>query len=143
MNMAVALLAAPPKYPKKGEARAPTQPLKEVGAHPDSGEMIKVMPGKYGPYVTDGTVNATVPKDQDPTTVSLDQAVNLLAERAAKIAAGGGGKRPAKKAARKGFAKKAAPAAKKAPAKKAAAKKAPAKKAATKKPAAKKAAKAK
>jgi DNA topoisomerase I len=134
MNMAVALLAAPPKYPKKGEARAPTQPLKEVGAHPDSGEMIKVMPGKYGPYVTDGNVNATVPKEQDPTTVSLDQAVNLLAERAAKIAAGGGGKRPAKKVARKGAAKKAAtPAAKKAPAKKAVAKKATAKKAAPKK----------
>jgi DNA topoisomerase I len=133
MNMAVALLAAPPKYPKKGEARAPTQPLKEVGAHPDSGETIRVMPGKYGPYVTDGSVNATVPKDQDPTTVSLDQAVNLLAERAAKIAAGGGGKRPAKKVARKGVAKKAAPPKKAAAPKKAVAKKAPAKKAAAKK----------
>jgi DNA topoisomerase-1 len=94
-----------------------------LGAHPDGGAEVKVMEGRFGPYVTDGTTNATLPKGREPKELTLDEAVQLLAERAAKAPAKG--------------KKKAAP--KKAAPKAAAAKKAPAKKAAPKKPAAKKA----
>ncbi|KRA99546.1 DNA topoisomerase I [Devosia sp. Root685] len=93
---------------------------------------ITVRAGRYGPYVNQGKVNATIPKDVAPEAVTLDQAVEWITARAAatgtKVK-----KAPAKKtAAKKPAAKKAAaddkPAAKKAPAKKPAAKKAPAKK---------------
>ncbi|MEQ1771692.1 MAG: type I DNA topoisomerase [Devosia sp.] len=88
---------------------------------------ISVRDGRYGPYVNQGKVNATLPKSTKPEDVTLEQALELLAERAAKS----GGRKPARKAAaRKAPAKKAP--AKKAAAKKPAAKKAPAKKAAPK-----------
>jgi DNA topoisomerase-1 len=121
INRAVTVLAE-----KKAKSRSPRGPeaLKELGAHPESKATVKLMRGRYGPYVTDGTTNATVPRDSDPLSVTLDQAVTLLAERAAK----GGGKKP--KAAKKS-AKKAEAAAEK-PAKKSAAKKATTRKAAKK-----------
>ncbi len=59
------------------------------------------MEGRFGPYVTDGTTNATLPKAVDPATLTLEKAVELLAERAAKGPAKGKGrakKAPAKKA---------------------------------------------
>ena len=59
-------------------------PLKELGKHPDSGDQIVVLSGRYGPYVTDGTINATLPKGSDPEEVDLETAIELLAERAAK-----------------------------------------------------------
>jgi DNA topoisomerase I len=149
MNMAVALLAAPPKFGNKGAPREPAKAIKELGNHPETGVALRVMPGRYGPYITDGTINATVPKDGDPQAVTLEQAIVLLAERAARIAADPSSqkKRPVKKAAvKKAVAKKtgakkpaesnAKKAAEKAPAVKKAVKKAkktPAKKAATKK----------
>jgi DNA topoisomerase-1 len=77
-----------------------------------------VFNGKYGAYVKHGKINATLPKNKTPETVTLDEAVALIAEREAK---GPGKKKPARKTA-----------AKKVPTKKAAAKKAPAKKAAKK-----------
>jgi DNA topoisomerase I len=128
MNMAVALLAAPPKFGAKGTPRAVTPPLKELGAHPDSGAVLKVMAGRFGPYVTDGEINATVPKNSDPLALTLEQAVVLLAERAAKIAADPSAQKKKKPAFKKAVAKKTAPAAapKKVPMKK------PAKKAAKK-----------
>jgi DNA topoisomerase I len=80
-----------------------------------------VMEGRFGPYVTDGTTNATLPKGREPKELTLDEAVQLLAERAAKAPSKGKKKAPAKKAAPKAAAKKA-PAKKAAPkAKKAAA----------------------
>ena len=125
LNRAVTVLAE-----KKSKGRGPRGPeaLKELGAHPESGAMVKVMKGRYGPYVADGNVNATLPREMDPMTVTLDQAVVLLADRVAK----GGGKKP-KKAAAKPKAKPKAPA-KKAEGKKA---EAPAAKSADVKPKAK------
>jgi DNA topoisomerase-1 len=115
LNRAVTLIA---EKKARAPARRGPEPLKEIGAHPESGATIKLMRGRYGPYVTDGDVNATIPKDVDPLTVTLDRAVELIAERAAK--GGGKKKKPAKKAPAKKKAKKAkakAPAKKKAAAK--------------------------
>ena len=86
-------------------------------------EPIKLLDGRFGPYVTDGETNASLPRGTDPETLTFEAAVQLLAERLAK----GGGKK--KKAAKK-TAKKAA---KKTTTKKATKKKTPAKKATKKK----------
>jgi DNA topoisomerase-1 len=116
MNRAVELIAQKrAKVPGRGAA---AKPLKELGEHPENGGALNVMEGRYGPYVKWEKVNATLPKDMDPETVTLEQAVELVNEKAAK----GGKKKVVKKAA----AKK--PAAKKPAAKKAAPKKTPAKK---------------
>ncbi|MCA3254972.1 MAG: type I DNA topoisomerase [Alphaproteobacteria bacterium] len=106
MNAAVVKLAEP----KGAAARKAPAALKELGAHPQSGAAVKLMDGRFGPYVTDGTTNATVPKAQDPQALTLDEAVALLAARAAAAPAKGKrGRAPAKKAAaKKPAAKKAA-----------------------------------
>jgi DNA topoisomerase-1 len=64
-------------------------PLRELGKHPKSGADIVVMSGRYGPYVTDGKVNATLPKGTEPEEVDLDEAVQMIAAKAAR----GGGKK--------------------------------------------------
>lgn len=117
MNAAVSMLA---DAANRGGAasRTKAEPLKVLGAHPTSGGEIKVMAGRYGPYVTDGTTNATLPRDQKPEDLTAEQAITLIDEKAAKGPAKGKKKAAPKKAA----------ATKKAPAKKPAAKKAPAKK---------------
>jgi len=116
MNAAVAKLAD--AAAGGGKARGSREPLKVLGAHPRTEAQIKLMEGRFGPYVTDGTTNATLPKSLAPDALTLEEAAQLIDDRAAK---GGGGKKPAK---RKAAAAKA-PA--KAPAKKPAAKKASAK----------------
>jgi len=127
MNRAVEVLAQ--KLATRGAGRgAAVKPLRELGEHPESGGPVNVMEGRYGPYVKWDKVNATIPKETDPQDLTMDMAVALIAERAAKS----GKKKPAAK-------KPAAP--KKAAPKKAAAKKPAAKKSAAKKPAAKPAAK--
>lgn len=103
---------------------------KEIGPHPEDGQMITLQSGRYGPYVKHGRTNASVPKGNDPDSVTVEQAVEWLAARAAKAGT-------KKAAAKKATAKKAT--AKKAKAKKAAAKKSSAKKSTAKKAAAKKA----
>ncbi|HEY6916118.1 MAG TPA: DNA topoisomerase, partial [Allosphingosinicella sp.] len=106
MNAAVVKLAE--AAAGGGRARGGSrEPLKVLGAHPRTEAEIKLMEGRFGPYVTDGTTNATLPKSIDPQALTLEEAAQLIDERAAKG--------PAKKG-RKGAAKKA-------PAKKAAAKK--------------------
>jgi DNA topoisomerase-1 len=83
MNAAVSKLAdaASGGGRQRGASR---EPIAVLGKHPTSGGEIKVMAGRYGPYVTDGTTNATLPKTMEPKAVTLDDAVRLIAERAAK-----------------------------------------------------------
>jgi DNA topoisomerase-1 len=116
MNRAMEVLAQKLAGRRGGAAAA--GPLKVLGAHPDGGE-VQVMPGKYGPYVKWGKINATLPKEMDPEAVTLDEALTLVAEKAGK--SGGKKKAAPKKAAAKPAAKK--PAAKKAAPKKTAVKK--------------------
>ncbi|MES2473877.1 MAG: type I DNA topoisomerase [Pseudomonadota bacterium] len=135
LNHAVTLIA---EKKAKGPGRRGAQQLKDLGAAPD-GKPIKVLKGKFGPYVSDGETNATLPEGTEPDAVTMEQALALIAERAAK---GGKKKKPAKAAKAKtekpAAAKKADKKEKAAP-KKAAAKTSSKKKAATGKPAAKKA----
>ncbi len=134
MNAAVVKLAEAANATGGRGRGAAREPLKVFGAHPETAAEIKLMDGRYGAYVTDGTTNATLPKALAPDTLTLEQAVELLKEKAAKSPVKGKRKAPAKKAA---AAKK--PAAKTPAAKKTAAKKAPVKKPAVKKAAAPKA----
>ncbi|MDP3800583.1 type I DNA topoisomerase [Brevundimonas sp.] len=121
LNRAVVLLAEKRagKFAGRGGA---TAPLKDLGAHPETGEPIHVMAGRFGPYVKSGKINATLPKGAAPEDLTLEDALPLLAARAL-AAPSKGRKAPAKKAATKKPAAKK-PAAKKAQAKKPAAKKA-------------------
>jgi DNA topoisomerase-1 len=82
INRAVDLLA---ERKSKGRGRFRTaQALRELGPASEGGPPIKVMKGRYGPYVTDGKVNATLPKSADPMTVSLDEAKTLIEAKSAK-----------------------------------------------------------
>jgi len=96
-------------------ARGSQAPLKVLGAHPRTEAEIKLMEGRYGAYVTDGTTNATLPKTIDKDQLTLEEAAQLIDTRAA--AAPAKGKRGAKKAPTKKAAAKKAPAKKKAAAK--------------------------
>jgi DNA topoisomerase-1 len=80
--------------PKQRRGRVAKPPLAELGPHPDSGAPVRVLDGRYGPYVTDGTTNASVPRGTDPESLTAEHAVELLRERAARAPAT---KRTAKK----------------------------------------------
>ncbi|HET9812598.1 MAG TPA: type I DNA topoisomerase [Sphingomicrobium sp.] len=82
MNAAVAKLAdaAAGAGRQRGASR---EPIAVLGQHPN-GKDVKVMAGRYGPYVSDGTTHATLPKGADPTAVTLDEAVRLIDDKAAK-----------------------------------------------------------
>ncbi len=122
MNAAVVKLAEAAAGAGARGSRAAVEPLNTFGPHPTSGGEMKLLAGRYGAYVTDGTTNATLPKDVKPEDLTLEQAIALIDARAAAAPARGKKKKAApKKAAAKVPAKK--PAAKKAPAKKATAKK--------------------
>ena len=117
MNRAVELLA---------QANSGPAPLRELGAHPTEGGNIAIYSGRYGPYVQHGKLRATLQKSQEPDTLTLEEALELLVAKAAK-------ELPAKKSA---AAKKSAPVKKKAAAKPAAKKTAVKKTTSTKKKAA-------
>jgi DNA topoisomerase-1 len=70
--------------PKERRGRQAAAPLKEVGPDPVSGKPIVVKAGRFGPYVTDGETNASLRTGDDPEAVTLDRAIELLAERRAK-----------------------------------------------------------
>ncbi len=99
MNRAVDLLAQAANR-GAGGGRAKAEPIKTFGAHPTSGGEMKLMPGRYGLYVTDGTTNATVPRDVKSEDLTEAQAIELIDARAAKG--------PAKKKGRKATTKKKA-----------------------------------
>jgi DNA topoisomerase I len=130
LEQALAVFAQPKARRGRGQAAGP---LREVGADPTTGKMIVVKDGRFGPYVTDGETNASLRTVDDPMTVSVERASDLLSERRAKEALEGP---PAKKAAAKRTMKQAA---EKQVAKKATAKRSPAKKATVKRATAKKA----
>jgi DNA topoisomerase-1 len=88
MNVAVVKLAE--AAASKGERGGSREPIAVLGPHPESGKEIKVMAGRYGPYVSDGTTHATLPKSAEPTAVTLDEAVALIDAKAAKSPAGRG-----------------------------------------------------
>ncbi|RBI86580.1 type I DNA topoisomerase [Rhodosalinus halophilus] len=112
-NRAVELLA---QKAARGGRGAAAKPLKELGEHPEKGGAIAVMNGRYGPYVKWEKVNATLPKGTEPEDVTLETAVQLVDEKAAK----------------KGGGRKKASATKKSPTKKTTSKNTSAKKTATK-----------
>ncbi len=93
MNRAMALLA---EAKSTGRGRAAAKPVRVVGSHPGDSAPIELYDGRYGMYVKHGGVNATVPGNLKPEELTVDQAVSLLAERAAK-----GGKKPRPVRARK------------------------------------------
>ena len=92
---------------KPSRRTASNRVLRELGAHPDSGAAVRLLEGRYGPYVSDGTTNASLPKDVTSEAVVLDTAIDLLRARegAPKGARGrsgaarreGGAKRPTRR----------------------------------------------
>ena len=102
MNAAVVKLAeAAAAGPR---ARGTMAPLREIGPHPVSGAVMKLMAGRFGQYITDGSTNATVPKSEDGMTITLEAAATLIDARAAMPPKAG--KKPVKKAVAKAVAKK-------------------------------------
>jgi len=94
LNRAVALLAEKAAGGKSRFQRNKPTVLKDLGEHPDGGGKIEVLSGRYGPYVKHGKVNATIPNGRDPAALTVEEAVELIAARAAKG--------PKKKFSRKG-----------------------------------------
>jgi DNA topoisomerase-1 len=90
MNRAVEELA---KKNSRGASRTAAAAIKELGEHPEGGGAVNVMDGRYGPYIKFGKVNATLPKGTEPADVTMEQAVQLIAEKSAK----GGKKKTARK----------------------------------------------
>ena len=82
VNRAVTVIA---ERKAKGPARAAGgSVIKELGEHPDDGKPIKVLDGRFGPYVKYDKVNATIPKDENPEEVTLERGLELIAARIAK-----------------------------------------------------------
>jgi DNA topoisomerase I len=89
---ALALLAQPKQRRGRGTAKPP---LKELGADPASGKQVVVKDGRFGPYVTDGETNAGLRQSEDIESLSIERAVELLAEKRAKGPARPRRRRPA------------------------------------------------
>jgi DNA topoisomerase-1 len=102
INRAVVLLAEKRAGGGKGRfQRAAPTVVKDLGEHPSEGGKVQVLSGRYGPYVKHGDVNATLPRGKEPAELTMDEAVLLIAERAAKG--------PSKKKGKKAKAAKAKP----------------------------------
>ena len=100
--------------PKQRGRRAAAPPMRDLGVDPSTSKPVVIKEGRFGPYITDGETNATVPRSSDPMTMSVDRAFDLLAEKRAqgpapkKTAKRAPARRATKKsAAKKGAAKKA------------------------------------
>ena len=79
------------------EKKAGRTVLREMGAHPESGENLQILSGRYGPYVTDGKLNGSLRKGTEPEDLTMDDAVELLVQAAIRKKAGGGRGRGRKK----------------------------------------------
>ena len=103
LERAKELLAQPKKSMRR--ARQAPKELKALGKHPESGEAVRVLDGRYGPYVTDGTTNASVPKGTQVEALTMAGAVELLKARegmgGSKKAKGRAKAKPAKAAPKK------------------------------------------
>ena len=95
LDRALALFAAP-KRSRRRQAMTRAV-LRELGAHPRSGAAMRLLAGRYGPYVTDGTTNASLPRGSDPGAVSTDEAASLIDARAAATPRPRAGRRTARK----------------------------------------------
>ncbi|WP_313524222.1 type I DNA topoisomerase [Shinella sp.] len=96
LNRAVTVIADKASKGPGGRARGTPAALKTLGDHPDGGP-VTVRDGKYGPYVNWGKVNATLPKGKAADSVTMEEALVLIAEKAGKMPAKGGkAKAPAK-----------------------------------------------
>jgi DNA topoisomerase I len=82
LEEALAILAQPKQ--RRGQRAASAAPKREIGSDPASGKAIVLKEGRFGPYVTDGETNASLRRGDDPESVDLDRALELLAERRAK-----------------------------------------------------------
>ena len=98
LDEALAIYAQP-----KQRGRAASAALRELGVDPVSEKPVVLKEGRFGPYVTDGEINATLRKDDDPATITPERAAELLADKRAK------GPAPKKRAAARKAAKKTAP----------------------------------
>ncbi len=105
LEQAVHLLAQPKQH-GRGRAAAKREPLKVFDASPVTGEKVQLLDGRYGPYVTDGTTNASLPKGTAIEELTFNEALDLLAARAA---AGPSKRKSAKRKTAKGKASSAAP----------------------------------
>src|SRR5690606_16398211 len=83
LNRAVTVIAEKKSKFANGKGRATPAALKELGDHPDGGP-ITVRDGRYGPYVNWGKVNATLPKGKEPASVTVEEALELIAAKAGK-----------------------------------------------------------
>jgi DNA topoisomerase I len=105
LPQALELLATPKTRGR--QASAPKEPLRVLGDSPVTQQPVRLLDGRYGPYVTDGETNASLPKDAAAAEVTLEFALELLATRAAeKPAAKGAKRKTAKKSAKKSTKKK-------------------------------------
>ncbi|MCB0330484.1 MAG: DNA topoisomerase I, partial [Bdellovibrionales bacterium] len=93
VEQAITLLREPRR---RGRAAQPKN-LRVLGKHPVSEKELTIKSGRYGPYITDGEINASLARGADPEALTMEEAVELLAARAAKIASGGGKKKASKK----------------------------------------------
>ncbi len=79
-------LLAKPKGQRR--QRAAAKELRALGAHPNGGAPVRILDGRYGPYVTDGTTNASLPKGTAPEALTMEAAIELMNARAGAAPAG-------------------------------------------------------
>lgn len=82
VNHAVTVLAE--KKTSRGQRGPNKSVIQELGEHPDDGKPVRVMDGRFGPYVKHDKINATIPKDENPAEISMERALELVEARRAK-----------------------------------------------------------